>query len=70
MDIYFWRGALCKELNQLPWSMKAPKLTTDFDKQQENILEVITGSAGINKTSLFQIESMVALTYHTRGLEA
>ena len=50
--------------------MKAPKLTTDFDKQQENILEVIIGNASINKTSLVQLESMVASKYHTQKLEA
>jgi hypothetical protein len=50
--------------------MKAPKLTTDFDKQQENILEVIIGNASINKTSLVQLESMVASKYHTQELEA
>jgi hypothetical protein len=50
--------------------MKAPKLTTDFDKQQENILEVIIGNANINKTSLVQLESMVASKYHTQELEA
>ena len=50
--------------------MKAPQLTTDSDKQQENILEVIIGNASINKTSLVQLESMVASKYHTQELEA
>ena len=50
--------------------MKAPQLTTDSDKQQENILEVIIGNANINKTSLVQLESMVASKYHTQELEA
>ena len=50
--------------------MKAPQLTTDSDKQQENILEVIIGNASINKTSLVQLESMVASKYHTQKLEA
>ena len=50
--------------------MKAQKLTTDSDKQQEKILEGIIGNASINKISLVQLESMVASKYHTQELEA
>ena len=51
-------------------SMKAPVLTANSNKQQENFIKVTTGNTTDNQTSLTQLEGMVPSENHTQKLKA